>query len=105
MIEVGFKFKVHWAYHEASYKNNVYEVIDILKDCECPNPIYGSEQSSRQKHIHLTCRCVEGPPHLTEGDNRYWFNAYDYNTLRSIKDPENDYLEIVGRKPVQLNLF
>lgn len=104
MIEVGFKFKNHWAGHEYS-DNNVYEVIAILKDCQCPNPIYGTEKSPRQKHVHLTCRCIEGPPHLTEGDNRCWFNDYDYHTLRSIRFPDTDYLEIVEKKLVQLNLF
>ena len=104
MIEIGFKFRVNWTGH-IIYKDNIYEVIDIVKNCECPNPIYGSNQEPRPKHIHITCRCIEGPPHLTEGDNRCWFNDYDYDTLRSIKNPENDYLEVVEAKPVQLNLF
>lgn len=112
MILKGTHFKVHWIGHELIYENRIYEVVSLIKNCDCPNPnnfVNGNLDISRDLHYHIVAKLIKvpnGEEWRLKEDNKHWFNGYLNSSLKNIENPDNDWLEIVGvKKGTQLELF
>lgn len=101
-IEVGMRFSVDWVGHEDCYKDRVYEVLSIIRDCHCSHPRVWLHKTHNQTptHIHIRAKRVD----TTEiGESYFGFIDED---LRDIYAPNTYHLQIESTaKPIQQTLF